>query len=88
MSTTLLQTLTYPAPPVILFRYRRREVILTAAGRPLAMTETLTEIEARPSKAAQWLRHRLDLARFGAVAVAVAVRVVMEDIGAWLRGEL
>ena len=88
MTTAFLQTLMYPAPPVILFRYRRREVILTRAGLPLAMTETLTEIEARPSKAARWVRHRLDLARLGAVAVAVAVRVVAEDVGLWVRGEL
>ena len=88
MSSIFLQTLPAPAPPLLIFRRRRREVLLTKTGQPLAMTETLTEIEMRPSKAATWIKDRLDLARFGALVVAVTVRVVAEDISLWIRGEL
>lgn len=92
----LLASATIAPASLLLYRRRRREVILTADGQPRIMSETLTTIEANVSapaarvarRAGGWLKHRLDLVRLGAVAVAVAVQVIGEDAVAWVVGGL
>lgn len=87
--TALLQTFFCP-PPLLVFTYRRREIILTDSGRPRIMAETLTTIEVPASvvrvarRVSGWITHRRDLVRLGVVAVGVAVWVIGEDIMTWV----
>lgn len=94
MTGTFMQTLPNPAPLLVVFRRRRREVILNEDGRPRILSETLTVVEANVSpkiaraarRAGGWIRHRVALAHLGAVAVGVAVRVISEDVAGWVAG--